>query len=389
MRFIRFLLPVVLGVIITSCGTYHKLLKSDNNELKYQKGINYFYDKEYNRAISLLSSVMSPFAGSLREDTIVFYLAKSLYNSKDYEQAGEFMNSFRSKFNRSQFLEESEYIYAMSFYKQSGSEERDQTVSFRAISAFTEYLNRYPESIKKEDIYLMIDELNNKIYQKQFNNAALYHKLGKYNAAITALRSVLKNYPEIPQKEQIMYLICKSWYDYAYNSIESKQLDRYLKMMDAYYSFKSNYPESTKYLKELTNMYEKAEAYSKEHGFQAQAIDKNRVNIEERKERIAELKNKRFYTQTKAERQKLSEDIKLEKIAIAKDREIIKENKAELRVQKKEKEKLKKQKDALATMETVTQTGTAADATKEAVNTESKTTKKANTENKANKKDGK
>lgn len=368
MRFIRFLLPVLLGVIITSCGTYHKLLKSDNNELKYTEGVNYFYNKEYGRSLSLLSSVMSPYAGSMREDTIVFYLAKALYNTKDYEQSGEFMNSFRSKFNRSQFLEEAEFIYAMSYYKQSGSEERDQTTSYRAISAFTEYLNRYPESIKKEDIYIMIDELNRKIYIKLFNNAALYHKLGKYNAAVTSLRSVLKQYPEIPQKEEIMYLICKSWYDYAYNSIESKQLDRYLKMMDAYYSFKSTYPESQKYLKELTDMFEKAQAYSNQHGFQAQAIDKNRINIEERNNRIAELKNKRFYADTKAERNKLSNEIKLEREAIAKDRITIKENQAELKLQKQEKEKLKKQKDALATMET---------------------DKKDNTENKDNKKDGK
>lgn len=329
-------------IIFTSCGSYQKLLKSDNSQKKYEEAVKYFYNKEYTRAVTLFGSVAGEYMGSMREDTITFYTSKALYNMRDFEQASEMMNSFRYKFSRSPFTEEAEYIYAMCFYNESGTYERDQSASHRAIQAFTEYLNRYPESIKKDDIYAIIDELQERIYLKHFNNAALYYKLGKYNSAITAMKSVMKNYPEIPQREEIMFLICKSWFEYAEKSIESRQLDRYLKMMDAYYSYKSDYPNNVKRLKDLDDMFEKAKSFTDENGFASRTIEKTKINIQERYNRIAELKDKRFYAATKEERKKITEEIKFEQESIKKDRAAIRENKREIKLQTKQKSNLEK-----------------------------------------------
>lgn len=343
-------LSLIIGTlsILVGCSGYHKLLKSDDHEKKYSEALKYFYNKDYTKSMTLLNNVAADMSGSIREDTVMFYMAKSLYNINDFENGSELMNKFRYKFPRSSFIEEAEFIYSMCFYKQSGTYERDQSKSFTAIQAFNEYLNRYPESIKTEDIHQMVDELTRKIYQKRFNNAALYYKLGKYNAAVTALRSTLKQYPEIPFKEDMMYLICKSWFDYAVNSIPSRQLDRYLKMMDSYYDYKAEYPEETKQLKELEALYLKSKKFSDEHGYQAQAIEKNQINISERKATIAEKKNKLFYATTKEERKKLNDEIKYEREAIKKDREVIKENKVEIKLQEKEKKNREKEKTNVA-----------------------------------------
>ena len=57
-----------------------------------------------------------------------------------------------------------------------------------------------------------------------------------------------------------MYYIVKSSYELAHNSIESKQTDRYLSMLDSYYSFLSEFPES-KYIKELKRLEKEAKDY--------------------------------------------------------------------------------------------------------------------------------
>lgn len=334
------LIATILLPFLVSCGGFHKLLKSNDTEKKYTEAIRYFYNKEYQKSLSLFNDVASNFSGSMREDTIMFFMGKALYNHASYEEAAEMMNSFRYKFTRSAFTEESEYIYAMCFYNQSGTFERDQTASFKAIQSFNEYLNRYPESIKSDDIYEMIEELSKKIYQKRYNNAALYYKLGKYNAAITALRSCLKQYPEIPFKEQMMYLICKSWYDYAQNSVQGRQLDRYLKMMDAYYSYKSEFPDETKRLKELQVMFDKSKSFTDENGYQARILAKDKVDIEQRKTTIAEKKDRLFFANTKEERNKIKGEIAYEQEQLKKDRQTIRDNKKE---QKFQKEQLKNQ----------------------------------------------
>ena len=57
-----------------------------------------------------------------------------------------------------------------------------------------------------------------------------------------------------------MYLIVSSGYKLAHNSIESKQADRYLSMLDSYYTFKYEFPDSP-HLRELDRMAKEAKDY--------------------------------------------------------------------------------------------------------------------------------
>lgn len=336
MRFIKqSLLAAILVFSLGSCGSYYQLMKSTDTEKKYTEAIKYFYNKDFNKAINLFSDIASVYEGTQKSDTILFYLGKALYNNNAFEESGELMKTYMYNHPRSPFTEESEYVYAMCFYNQSGTHERDQSTSMQAIQAFTEYLNRYPESIKKDDVYGMIDELTRKIYLKRFSNAAIYYKLGKYNAAITSLKATLKQYPEIPYKEEIMYLICKSWFAYAENSVQSRQLDRYMKMMDAYYSYKGEFSENLKQLEELEVMFVKSKRFTEEHGYQAKALSKDRVDIEERLNKISLMKDKRFSAANKEERNKITQEIKFEQEQLRKDRKSYSDNQKEMKYQAK------------------------------------------------------
>jgi outer membrane protein assembly factor BamD len=86
--------------------------------------------------------------------------------------------------------------------------------------------------------------------EKSYLNAYTYYKVGRYKAAIVAFKNAMKQYPESPYTEEMMYYQTVSAYRLAENSVESKQEDRYLAMLDNYYSFIAEYPES-KHVKEL------------------------------------------------------------------------------------------------------------------------------------------
>ena len=62
-----------------------------------------------------------------------------------------------------------------------------------------------------------------------------------------------------------MYYIVVSNYRLAHNSVVEKQADRYMSMLDSYYTFIEEYPES-KHLKELKRYFKEAKDY----------IDKNK-----------------------------------------------------------------------------------------------------------------
>ena len=84
--------------------------------------------------------------------------------------------------------------------------------------------------------------------------------MGRYKAAIVAFKNAMKRYPNSPRTEEMMYYMTVSSYRLAANSVESKQEDRYLAMLDAYYSFVAEYPES-KHIKELDRMAKEARTF--------------------------------------------------------------------------------------------------------------------------------
>ena len=87
-------------------------------------------------------------------------------------------------------------------------------------------------------------------------------------SAVVALRNALREYPETPHREEILYLTVKSCYELAANSVHALQSDRYLDMLDAYYTFISEFPESG-YRRELDRLQKTAREYLDKHQSEA------------------------------------------------------------------------------------------------------------------------
>ena len=137
---------------------------------------------------------------------------------------------------------------------------RDQTVTGQAIVAISEFMSRYPDSEKYGQFEQMRNELTGRLHDKEFLNAYTYYKIGKHKSAIVALKNALRKYPETPHREELMYLIVGSGYELAHNSVQRKQTDRYLSMLDSYYTFIAEFPEST-HRKEVDRMAKEAKDY--------------------------------------------------------------------------------------------------------------------------------
>ena len=240
-------------LILSGCTGYNKLIKSKDKELMYAAAMDYFKQGKFDKTLQLFEEIGHYYQGTQREDSILFYTADAHFRSANYHLSCMEFDDFRQRFGRSPFVEEAEYKYAMGYYYMSPEPNRDITPTLLAIRSINEYLQRYPESSKKQLCMVRLDELQQKLYEKSFINASTYYKIGRYKSAVTALRNALKEYPQSPYREQILYLTVKSHYELASNSIASLQKDRYLNMIDSYYTFISEFPES-KYRRELDRL---------------------------------------------------------------------------------------------------------------------------------------
>ena len=83
-----------------------------------------------------------------------------------------------------------------------------------------------------------------KLERKSFETARLYHKTEQYKSASLALRQAMKDYPDSPFREEMLWLILDSHYQYAEQSTERRKLERYNEAIEAFLSFVARYPES-------------------------------------------------------------------------------------------------------------------------------------------------
>ena len=277
--FAKLLVGLTATLLLAGCSGYNKLLKSKDYDLMYTKALEYYDAKKYQRTIQLMDEISPMFINKPRLDTILFYQAASYYKMGDFETSGSLLNDYRRTYGQSPFVEEAEYMYAKGFYYSSPAANRDQAATRQALIAINEYLERYPNSVKKEVLQDNIRELTEKLHDKVYLNAKLYYTIGRYKSAVVALKNALNEYPESRHREEILYLIVKSSYELAANSVKEKQRDRYLDMMDYYYNIVSEYPE-TQYLKDLNKMQENAKKYLEKNDPGAEGTEEeNNENI--------------------------------------------------------------------------------------------------------------
>lgn len=256
--------------------SYTKLVKSTSYDLMYSEGLRYYNatkkGKDYNspanyrKAQTLLDQAYRSqrFAGSRREDSLVYYFGCSFYKTGDFDVSEQVFDRFRRDYPTSVFVEDAEYMYAMGFYFSSPDSEHDQSQTLRAMAAIAEYEGRYPNTVKREECDTRMEELRRKLYSKSFENAKLYYTIGQYKAAVTAIGNAIDEYPRSPYREELLYLATRSAYLFARNSVESQMTDRYLAMMDNYYDLISEFPE-TEYLREVERMRDEAREYISKH----------------------------------------------------------------------------------------------------------------------------
>lgn len=265
-RILTYLLgSVLLAAGLNACSSINRVLKSGQPERIYAKGIELYEAEKWSKAITLLESIEHYYSGTSKADTISFYIARSYFKNRDYDTASQLFNDYRRTYGRSPFIEDAEGMYALCYFYMSPGPERDQTVTTQAIVAITEFLSRYPQSARYDDFRAIMDDLTGRLHDKAYLNAYTYYKIGKHRSAIVALKNALKQYPDSKHREELMYLIVASSYEYAHNSVREHQADRYLSMLDSYYSFIAEFPEST-HRKEVDRMAEEARNYQAREG---------------------------------------------------------------------------------------------------------------------------
>ena len=245
----------LLIIVLASCGDYNKILKSTDYEFKYKKAIEFYEEGEYVKASGLFQELVNIYRGTSRADQIYYYYAKSMIGQKDYLMANHYFKTLLDEFPASEFAEEARFMVGYTGYLMSPKARLDQSVTQKAIESLQLYINLYPYNERVDEANRLIDELQDKLVYKSYLNAKLYYDFENYKAAVVAIENSLQEYPDSKYREDLMYMLLKSKYLLAINSVEEKKEERLSSALDEYFTFVDEFPES-EYKNEVEKFYE-------------------------------------------------------------------------------------------------------------------------------------
>ena len=249
---------LMMTVFLTGCGEYQKLLKSRDPEEKYQAALRYFNDKQYVKSQTLLDDVSSYYKGTERSEDILAYLARSYMGQKSYESATDYYQAYVRNYPKGKYAAEAYFQVGHCRYLDAPDARLDQEITVKAIEAFTQFVELYPESPYAEQAYREMSELYDKLAYKELKSAELYYNLGtylgnNYESCEIVSKNALKNYPSNKYQEDFSWYILQAKYQQMINSFEEKKLERARDAQDEYYNFITEYP-SSKHRKEADKM---------------------------------------------------------------------------------------------------------------------------------------
>lgn len=255
----------LLALAFTSCGEYNKALKSNDYNYKYAYAKKAFEEKKYAQSATILADLVTVFKGTDRAEESLYLLGLSNYENKDYLSAGAYFKTYYTHYPKGQYAELARFYAGYGYYLDSPETQLDQTQTRKAIEELQSFLDFFPKSDKVSIAQNAIFELQDKLVLKELQNAQLYYNLGNYlgnnylSAVITA-KNAIKDYPYSKYKEQLEMLILKSRFQEASQSYEEKKPERFRDVIDEYYAFVNDYPDSD-FRAEADNIYKIATKY--------------------------------------------------------------------------------------------------------------------------------
>jgi outer membrane protein assembly factor BamD len=254
----KILLLLLVPLFLGSCSEFGKALKSTDMAYKTEIAEKYYASGNYDRAVPLLEELIVLCRGGACSERMNYLHAMSHYGMKDYILGAYYLANFVRTFPKSSYAEEAAFLSAYCHYKNSPAYELDQTDTRSAIEQMQLFMVRYPNTALKDSCNTLIDGMRSKLEIKAYTGAMQYYRMHHYQAAGSALRNFVREWPNSAYREQSMLHILQSDHNLAINSVESKKLDRLNEAIASYHNFADAFPnslrmaEAEKLYKELT-----------------------------------------------------------------------------------------------------------------------------------------
>jgi outer membrane protein assembly factor BamD len=248
---------IFLSVILFSCNreNFEKIRMNPGVDFRYDKAFEYFNKGDYQKAQYLFEDLMGIIKLSEKAEKVYFHYAMTHYKLKTFVSSSYYFKQFYNTFPNSAYAEEALFLSAESFERLSPNFRLAQEDTDKAIEGYQLFVNTFPSSQRVSIGNEKIDKLRKKLEEKELDNAKGYFRRRDYVAANHCFRNMLVDFPDTKNAEFIRFMILKSSFWYARQSILEKQMQRYSTTITEFETFKRKHPNSL-FIKEAESIKE-------------------------------------------------------------------------------------------------------------------------------------
>jgi len=153
-------------------------------------------DRDWSRAATRFQTLSGLLDGTPLFAEVKYGLGKAYTGLGDYPAAERELNTVIREYPDSEWADDALFTLAEALWDQSKPSQLDQTVTNQTIDKLREFMSRYPESGRMPDAQALLLKARGRLAQKEYDNGALYLRLGDTIAARTYFTTVLHEYAD-------------------------------------------------------------------------------------------------------------------------------------------------------------------------------------------------
>jgi outer membrane protein assembly factor BamD len=219
MNFMRFMpLAIFCLLFLTACSS-SIVPPPRSAEILMSEGETFFAENRFDDAIAAWEKVRERYVSPEMNALAELKIAEAHFLAEHYIEAAvayeAYLKAHPDDPNSANVL----YNLGVSYHQEKLAPERDQTTTRNALSAFKNFLARYPSDPRRPAVEKYIAEEEDALAGHELHIGAYYQKKRADTAAIARLEPLVTLYPNFSHRDELYFILGS-----AYLNIDKKEL---------------------------------------------------------------------------------------------------------------------------------------------------------------------
>jgi len=211
----RWILAAALCAALAGCGGGREQkapLETLTAEEIYQRGeLSLEAENRPDEAIRYFSEVERLYPYSEWAKRALIMQAFAYHKAREYEDARAAAQRFLDFYPADEDAAYAQYLLALSYYDQIDEVGRDQGLTFQALQALREVIERYPDSEYARSAILKFDLAFDHLAAKEMEIGRYYLRRGHYTAAINRFRVVVEDFQNTTHTAEALHRLVEAY----------------------------------------------------------------------------------------------------------------------------------------------------------------------------------